>query len=103
MGNSTNNSELNIINNTQRQRFEFPVDDDFAYLEYRWYRKNLALMHTEVPRKVQGKGIAGLLAKFALDYARKNDIKIMVYCPYVAAYLKRHPEYADLVDRNYQQ
>ncbi|MBL0359139.1 MAG: N-acetyltransferase [Chitinophagaceae bacterium] len=60
-------------------------------------------MHTYVPETHEGKGIAGSMAKFVLEYAKNSNLKLIVYCPYVAAYLKRHPEYNELVDENYRK
>jgi predicted GNAT family acetyltransferase len=54
-------------------------------------------MHTQVPKEYEGKGIAAMIVKHVLDYARNEGLKILVYCPYTAAYIKRHPEYNDLV------
>lgn len=91
-----------IVNNTKTSRFEVVLDDgEYAYIEYRWYHGNLALMHTAVPEDKRNLGIASQLAKFALEYAKKEKLKIMVYCPYVSAYLKRHPEYVELVNKEY--
>lgn len=99
-----NNEDVSaaIVNNEKQSRFEVKLDDgEYAFLEYRWYKGDLALMHTVVPEDKQGQGIASQLAKHALAFARREKLKIMVYCPYVAAYLKKHPEYNDLVDKNY--
>lgn len=91
-----------IKNNEKAQRFEVLLDDgEYAFVDYRWYKKDLALMHTFVPEDKQSRGIAAQLAKYALEYAKAKNLKIMVYCPYVAAYLKKHPEYNDLVDKKY--
>lgn len=91
-----------IKNNEASQRFEVLLDDgEYAFIDYRWYKKDLALMHTVVPEDKQNMGIASQLAKYALEYAKAKKLKIMVYCPYVAAYLKKHPEYNDLVDKEY--
>jgi hypothetical protein len=59
----------------------------------------LALLETEVPESLRGTGIAGMLAKTALDYARENHLKVDVICPFVSGYLETHPEYSDLVLR----
>jgi predicted GNAT family acetyltransferase len=56
-------------------------------------------MHTEVPRALEGRGYAAALATAALDQARREGIRIIPSCPYVKAFLQRHPEYADLVAR----
>ena len=44
-----------------------------------------------------GRGVGGELVRSALDYARSKDLKVVPACEYVAAYIERHPEYADLV------
>ena len=91
-----------VINNESQHRFEVHEGEETAYLEYRYYKKDIALMHTFVPGVLEGKGIAAALAQYALEWARKNQKPVMVYCPYVAAFLKRYPEYNDVVDKNYR-
>jgi len=54
-------------------------------------------MHTFVPESLEGRGLASALAKFALEYAKGKNLQVIVYCPFVATYLKRHPEYNFLV------
>ena len=89
-----------VINNEKQQRFEIHERDDVAYLEYRYHKKDVALMHTFVPEALNGKGIASALAHEALEWARANKKAATVYCPFVAAYLKRHPEYNDIVAKS---
>lgn len=95
-------NEISVTMNEAAQRFETPVGDELAYLDYRWYKKNIAFMHTFVPETGRGKGYSSALAKYALEYARSRKLKIMIYCPFVAKYIKQHPEYNDLIDRQYQ-
>lgn len=57
----------------------------------------VALVHTEVAPEHNGKGIAGDLVRAALDDIRAAGQRVRPVCPYVGAWLKRHPEYADLV------
>jgi predicted GNAT family acetyltransferase len=90
---------LQIFNNTERQQFQVTAENDVASLEYRLYDGKLVLMHTEVPEKLSGHGIGSALAEYAFKYARTNQLPVKVYCPFVQAYLKRHPEYDDLVVR----
>jgi predicted GNAT family acetyltransferase len=87
----------NILNNSQNQQFEVFVDEDRAFLEYRMRDGMLFLMHTEVPEKIGGKGIASALAEYAFHYAREHRLPVKVYCPYVTTWLKRHPENMDIV------
>ena len=54
--------------------------------------------HTVVPPELRGKGIAGELATVALEHARQHGWRIVPDCSFIEVFLKRHPEYADLVD-----
>ena len=94
-------NDIKVTNNIANQQFEVHIDDEVAVLIYRFYKDDIAFMHTEVPPKLEGKGIASSLAKYAFEWAKEHKKKVMVYCPYVAAFLKRHPEYNDLVDKKY--
>mgnify|MGYP001217054978 CR=1 FL=1 len=93
--------EVEIINNDKRLRFEAKIGDEFGYIDYRWYKGNIAFMHTFVPEAGRGKGISSALAKFALEYTKEKKLKIMVYCPFIAKYIKEHPEYEFLIDKKY--
>ena len=78
-------------------RFELEQDGEVAYLEYALSGDVLELIHTEVPEKLEGKGMGSQLAQNALAYAREHKLKVDVMCPFVQAYIAKHPEYADLV------
>lgn len=88
---------LTIFNNKERQQFQVVIDGELAWLEYRLSEGKIVLMHTEVPESLGGRGIGSALAEYALNYARANHLPVKVYCPFVAAYLKRHPEQQDIV------
>lgn len=92
-----------IINNKQKKQLEYTEQGEIARLEYRFYKQSIALMHTVVPKQLEGKGIASALAETAFAYAKVLDKKVMVYCPFVAAYVKRHPEVKDQVDKDFHQ
>jgi uncharacterized protein len=78
-------------------RFEIERDGEVAYLEYSLDGKVLELIHTEVPKRLRGKGLASSLAETALRYAREKGLKVDIICPTVQEYITKHPEYADLV------
>lgn len=92
---------MNITDNTEQQRFETPVGNAFAFITYRWEHGKLALMHTEVPEEAEGKGIAGELTKLVFEKAKQDQRKILVYCPFISTFLKRHPEYDELIEKDY--
>jgi uncharacterized protein len=80
-------------------RFELEQDGHVATLDYTQAGEVLGLLETSVPEALRGTGIASMLAKIALDYAREHHLKVDVVCPFVAGYLETHPEYSDLILR----
>lgn len=88
---------LIIQNNEQNQQFQLYLNDERAFLEYRLKDDAIVLMHTEVPEKLGGKGIASALAAHAFNYAREKHLRVKVYCPFVATWVKKHPEQLDIV------
>ena len=78
-------------------RFELKLEGQVAFLEYRYKKGILALMHTEVPAVLEGKGLGSALAKYAFQFAKQNNLPVLVYCPFVTSFLKRHPEYGEQV------
>jgi uncharacterized protein len=80
-------------------RFEIERDGHIAFLEYNLAGNVLQLIHTEVPNEIEGMGLASELAHEALEWARAHGKRVDVICESVAAYLNKHPEYADLVLR----
>jgi len=89
---------LHIDHDPDSRRFTTQVDGHEAELIYRQQGARLIIDHTGVPEAIGGRGIAGELVKAALDYARAEGLRVVPACSYSAAYVQRHPEYADLVD-----
>jgi uncharacterized protein len=85
-----------------RGRFELDVDGHVAAIAFRRDGARLAAVHTEVPAALRGKGIGEMLARAVLDYARREALVVQPYCPFVAAFIKRHAEYADLVEPGFK-
>jgi|SRR3712207_4038137 len=57
----------------------------------------IALVHTEVEARFEGRGLASALIRGALDDARAQGLAVLPFCPYANAWIRRHAEYADLV------
>ncbi|RYE10622.1 MAG: N-acetyltransferase [Sphingobacteriaceae bacterium] len=87
----------NIKLNEAQKQFELNTPEGLALIAYELDGSTMSVMHTEVPEASEGKGIGSALAEFALNYARDNKLKVKVYCKFVLAYLKRHPQYQDLI------
>jgi predicted GNAT family acetyltransferase len=85
-----------IRDNAQRHRFELDAGGSVAFSDYHRAGDVLTIMHTEVPKELNGRGIGSALARGILDLARAQGLKVVPVCPFVAAFMDRHPEYADL-------
>jgi uncharacterized protein len=89
-----------VVDRPDAFRYELLVDDRLAgWIEYSLHPPRIVMMHTEVDRAYEGRGLASRLAKGALDDARARDLKVVPRCPYIARYIDEHPQYRDLVDR----
>ena len=80
-------------------RFEVRTNAGTGLLTYLEHGPTLEILHTEVPDAAEGQGYAAALAVAALDYARREGKQVIPSCPFVAAYIQRHPSYADLLQR----
>ncbi len=88
-------SHLILINNTDspKKRFELHVEDQIVFIEYILAKGNsIYLTHTEVPVALEGNGLGSTIIKKTLAYIRKKGYQLVPLCPFVAAYLKKHPE-----------
>jgi predicted GNAT family acetyltransferase len=94
-------SEGDVRDARSRKRFELSAGDYTAVLEYRVDRHRLRLIHTAVPDPVQGEGLGSQLVQFALESARDRGLAVWPDCPFVTEYIRRNPEYIELVDERY--
>jgi len=90
-------NNVTVTHNEDAQRFELQVDGLRALLTYRGFPDRIVLAHTEVPQPLEGHGLAARLARFALDFARSNHLRVVSLCPYVSSFIRKHAEYQDLV------
>lgn len=88
-----------VINNAKDFQFEHHSGSLVSKLEYRLGKGRLVLVHTEVPEEISDQGIGSSLVKAAMQHAKANDLEVLVYCPFAASYLERHPEWNDFVSK----
>jgi predicted GNAT family acetyltransferase len=86
-----------IEHDVNGQRFEVRRGDEIARLEYRLQGSTISFTHTIVPRSLDNQGVAAMLVRHALEYARENGLMVAPLCPYVAYYIGQHPEFKDLL------
>ena len=77
-------------------RFEAAVDGGIAECVYRLQGSVMNIVHTEVPPRAEGRGIAAALVQAAVEYARAEGLKVDPRCSYADAWMRRHPEYQGL-------
>jgi uncharacterized protein len=94
---SADADELVIVDEPNQQRYVARLADQVVgFAEYRRVDGRLILFHTEVDPSVEGRGVGSRLAKGVLEDIRARDLKVTIKCPFIGAYVARHPEYDDL-------
>ena len=88
---------LKIENNVGAHRWEARLGDYVAFSNYRRNGDTLHFIKTRVPPELEGQGVASRLVQAALDDARAQHLTVVPICRFVTAYIRRHPEYRDLV------
>jgi len=86
-----------IRDNAERHRFEVVVDGHLARADYVIEGDVITFTHTIVPPALEGRGIASRLIRHGLSEARARGLRVVPQCPFVAAYIRKHPEWADLL------
>lgn len=86
-----------VHDNPALNRFELEVDGVIAFSEYRRKPGVVTFIHTLVPDELGGKGVGSKLARGALDMVRARGEKVIAKCPFIAAFIKKHAEYQDLL------
>jgi predicted GNAT family acetyltransferase len=91
-------SDLVVRDDPQELRYEAIRDGRLVgIIRYRIEPGVVVLVHTEVDEAVEGTGVGSQLVRGALADLRARGLRVVPLCPFVAAYLRRHPEDADLV------
>ncbi|HEY3189047.1 MAG TPA: GNAT family N-acetyltransferase [Solirubrobacteraceae bacterium] len=93
-----------VADNPSEHRYEVSVDGDvLGFTQYHARPGLIAFVHTEIDKDHEGEGLASTLIAAALDDARERGLAVLPFCPFVNAYIERHPEYVDLVPAQYRE
>ncbi|GAA4802145.1 GNAT family N-acetyltransferase [Nocardioides caeni] len=103
MSDETSTESITYVHAPDLNRYEVrDRDKDDAVIGFTQYRLpddvHVDFVHTEVDESYGGRGIAGELVAFALADVRAEGKRIIPHCPYVAKWIAKHPEYADITD-----
>jgi predicted GNAT family acetyltransferase len=81
-----------VTHNEVQGQFEIALGDEKAVLQYRRTPHGISLIHTEVPEASRGRGLGNQLIRAAIAFAHFHQLKVFPVCPFVKAYLEKHPE-----------
>ena len=90
-----------LVKNENKGRFEIDVNGHFAFIDFKEKENSIALVHTEAEPELAGTGAAAAVVEKTLFYIEKSGKKLLPFCPYVFAYIKKHPEWKRIVDENF--
>lgn len=97
-------TDIQIKDNAEQHRYEAFIGTELAgYCEYNLLTDAILFSHTEVLEAHEGKGVGSALAKHVLDAARRNALHVIPVCQFIAGYIRKHREYADLVRPDVQR
>jgi predicted GNAT family acetyltransferase len=88
---------MEIVHDAAAHRFSVAVEGHHGELDYTLRDGVMVITHTEVPPAIGGRGVAAALTRTALATARREGWKVLPACSYAAAFIRRHPEFSDLL------
>ncbi len=91
-----------LVKNEDKKRFEIESDNHLAFIDYKESSHQIALTHTEAEPELAGTGAAAAVVEKTLTYIRKSGKKLLPFCPYVFAFIKKHPEWKRIVDESFE-
>ncbi|ESU21227.1 acetyltransferase [Flavobacterium enshiense DK69] len=94
--------EIPLVKNEEKNQFEITIDGHKAFILYKEKPYATALIHTETEPELEGKGAGTAVIEKTLAYIEEHNSKIIPLCPFVFAYIKRHPEWKRIVDEHFK-
>ena len=98
-----NLEQIQVTHNPAENRFETYIDDKLSKLDYIQDGKNFVITHVGVHPELRGQGVAGKIVEVGLEYAKEKSLRVIPMCSYAAAYIRRHPEYAELTKQTMEE
>ncbi len=85
-----------LTDNQAANRFELGPGGASGFISYQRKGSVLYLNHAEVPPALSGHGVGTRLVKATLDLIRSRGERMVPVCPFIGAFIRRYPTYADL-------
>jgi predicted GNAT family acetyltransferase len=97
-------TDITITNHPEQHRYEAAIDGKLAgYSEYNLLSEAVLFTHTEVLPEHEGRGVGSAIARHVLDEARTKGLHVIPVCQFIAGWIRKHREYADLVRSDVQR
>lgn len=93
--------EIELVDNKTQKRFELNYNGHLGFINYGEYGNSIALVHTEVASELEGTGAATALVEKTLAHIKEQGKDVLPFCPFVFAYIKRHPEWKAIVNSHF--
>ena len=90
-----------LVKNEDKKRFEIEYNNHFAFIDYKETSDHIALIHTEAEPELAGTGAAAAVVEKTLHFIEESGKLLLPYCPYVFAFIKKHPEWKRIVDEKF--
>ncbi len=90
-----------LVKNETKKCFEIEVNGHFAFINYGEREHQIALVHTEAEPELAGTGAAAAVVEKTLIHIKESGKKLLPFCPYVFAFIKKHPEWKTIVDEKF--
>ena len=95
-------SNNSFVVNDEKKRFELSIDNFIAFIEFIINNEKIIfLTHTEVPQELEGKGVGSAIVVKALNYCQENNYSVAPLCPFISKYIKKHPEWQNILAKGY--
>jgi predicted GNAT family acetyltransferase len=95
---------IEVADAPDRERYELSIDGEMVgFTAYRTRPGLIAFVHTEVDERLQGRGLADRLIRFALEDADARGLAVLPFCPFVKGFIERHREFKALVPESYRE
>jgi predicted GNAT family acetyltransferase len=89
--------EEKVIHENEDKRFVINLEGNEVYVEYKMAGNEINLYHTFTDPALRGKGLAAQVVRAALEFAKKNNLKVIPTCSYVQAFIAKNDGYKELV------
>tara|TARA_R110002020_G_scaffold81120_2_gene201805 strand:- start:289 stop:606 length:318 start_codon:yes stop_codon:yes gene_type:complete len=94
--------DIPLIKNEEKRRFQLEIGGHYTFTNYGEFGNQIALVHTETEPELEGQGAASALVEKTLGHLEENNIQLLPFCPFVFAYIKKHPEWKRIVSKKFK-